>query len=207
MGYNMSVDVNIKISLSKEKELLKLFNKLDNGTKYRWVGTGFSKLSSVEDIFEEWRYSVKKTATHFIINEWTGEKSGSDELLWKELVPVVEPYSIIEFLGEDGAKWKYTFKNNIFKESYETASYEEDLKNESGPFSNKEFDTKNVDPYVLLGVNAKSTKAEIDSAYKKLAKKFHPDNFTVLDHDFEEMGKVKTQELNSARAYCLKNLK
>ena len=33
-----------------------------------------------------------------------------------------------------------------------------------------------MDPYTILGINQSSTEQEIKTAYRKLAKEYHPDN-------------------------------
>lgn len=53
------------------------------------------------------------------------------------------------------------------------------------------------DPYSILGVSAGATDEQIKSAYKALAKKYHPDNFSD-DNPLKELAKEKMQQINDA---------
>lgn len=77
-------------------------------------------------MFEEWRYSVTRDETHFLVEYFEGEKLGDDEHLWSSMASLVEPDSVIELSGEDGAHWKYSFKGNKFKETHGSVSYDDD---------------------------------------------------------------------------------
>ena len=50
-----------------------------------------------------------------------------------------------------------------------------------------------VDYYKILGINQKATEKEIKSAYRKLARKFHPDL-----HPNDKEAKAKFQQINEA---------
>ena len=52
------------------------------------------------------------------------------------------------------------------------------------------------DPYKILGVSPYASDDEITKAYKKLAKKHHPDNYT--DNPLADLATEKMQEINQA---------
>lgn len=53
------------------------------------------------------------------------------------------------------------------------------------------------DPYSILGVTPNATDDEIKSAYRNLARKYHPDNYAD-DNPLKELAKEKMQEINAA---------
>ncbi len=52
------------------------------------------------------------------------------------------------------------------------------------------------DPYEVLGVSPQATDAEVKSAYREMARKYHPDNYA--DNPLSELAQEKMQEINEA---------
>ena len=53
------------------------------------------------------------------------------------------------------------------------------------------------DPYQILGIPPTATDEEVKEAYRRLAKKYHPDNYTA-DNPLADLATEKMQEVNEA---------
>lgn len=53
------------------------------------------------------------------------------------------------------------------------------------------------DPYSVLGVAKDATDEEVKAAYRELARKYHPDNYTD-DNPLKDLASEKMQEINAA---------
>lgn len=52
------------------------------------------------------------------------------------------------------------------------------------------------DPYSVLGINKNATDDEVKSAYRELARKYHPDNYA--DNPLSDLASEKMKEINDA---------
>ena len=53
-----------------------------------------------------------------------------------------------------------------------------------------------TDPYKVLGVSPNATDEQVKSAYRELAKKYHPDNYA--NNPLADLAQEKMQEINQA---------
>lgn len=61
------------------------------------------------------------------------------------------------------------------------------------------------DPYEVLGVSRDASESEIKAAYRNLAKKYHPDNYT--DSPLADVAEEKMKEVNEAYDYVMNSRK
>ena len=59
------------------------------------------------------------------------------------------------------------------------------------------------DPYEVLEINKGATKEEIQKAYRRLVKKYHPDQYR--NHPLQKLAEEKLAEVNEAYDYLMKN--
>lgn len=127
MGYYIKLKAQ-KFSIKKENfdAALKAIQSLANnketitdssGRHFSWVRQGFEELDTLPAILDEWRYIAKIDTEGIYRLEFTGEKYGDDDLLFKTLAPYVEAGSYLEWLGEDGDKWRFTFDGKVMKQT------------------------------------------------------------------------------------------
>ncbi|GAA0078292.1 DnaJ domain-containing protein [Clostridium sp. CTA-5] len=60
-----------------------------------------------------------------------------------------------------------------------------------------------MNPYEVLGVNPNATQDEIKSAYRKLSKQYHPDQYT--NNPLKDLAEEKMREINAAYDELTKN--
>ncbi|AUM94101.1 TPA: J domain-containing protein [Clostridium botulinum] len=60
-----------------------------------------------------------------------------------------------------------------------------------------------MNPYEILGINKNASKEEIQQAYRKLAKKYHPDQYG--NNPLRDLAEQKMREINEAYDYLMKN--
>lgn len=63
------------------------------------------------------------------------------------------------------------------------------------------FEVKSLNPYEILNVPPRSTKAEIRNAYRNLARRWHPDRF--MEGPERDWANEKMAEINAAYHACL----
>ena len=139
MGYCISMEISdLHIPLENVSKALKAINALhkDQATIVKNGGGGSSSgggkptihfyswvdnppeggFKSLEEAFEAWRYSARNDDGDCVVDYFTGEKLGNCDVLWKAIAKYVNPKAEIRCHGEDGAQWRWIFKEGKFKE-------------------------------------------------------------------------------------------
>lgn len=125
MGYCITLNHgNITIKADKKPFALEAVRALAQQTtaihkRFDWVDTDdFFLAKTLEGALKAWRYEARVDKTTGDINgvEFLGEKLGDDDTLWKALAPFIENESYLEYSGEDGAMWRWSFINGQFRE-------------------------------------------------------------------------------------------
>lgn len=130
MGYCITVTDN-QLKINKENfqncvnAIISLHGQETYQDHFSWVDRNFYQLNSLKDILNAWRWEPLYDESGNIQQlEFTGEKLGDDELLFKTLAPFIEPDSFINFRGEDNYHWQYAFDGKTMKELQGKVVYE-----------------------------------------------------------------------------------
>ena len=122
MGYCIEVKTeNFSFDVSKADELMNSVKRefKEGNIDSRWIYTEeVINSETIEDMFGELRFELYKDGDKYRIDYFRGEKLDGCEL---ELFQCIAPYiddGYLEYIGEDGEKWRYIFKNGECKEVY-----------------------------------------------------------------------------------------
>lgn len=75
------------------------------------------RCKTLEEALREWCYDPEMDDGGNIVGfDFTGEKIGDEELMFRAIAPFVKDGSYIEMHGEDGARWRWKFINGQMKE-------------------------------------------------------------------------------------------
>lgn len=86
---------------------------------YSWVNSTYMNTTNIKDIFNYWRWNIHFDESGNIDGiSFDAEKLGDDEILMEAIAPFVKQHSFIEMRGEDGAMWRWLFKNKQMKTIY-----------------------------------------------------------------------------------------
>ena len=108
------------------------------------------------------------------------------------------------------------FPNFLFKRqgrfnpphNRETTGFSSDKTNRQtkGSATGKDTSFKRIPtPYEVLGVNPEASKSQIQDAYKKAVKKYHPDKLSHLGEEFTRLANKKFLEIQNAYDTLMKN--
>jgi hypothetical protein len=95
------------------------------GRSYSWVTMShLLQAKTLEDALEEfgWKPQVDSDGNITGFDFW-GTKIGSEEELFSIIAPYVEDNSYLEVGGEEGAMWRWAFKDNELREDSPTIAW------------------------------------------------------------------------------------
>lgn len=135
MGYCIELEEgSIKIKKENmESALKKLSNYFTSGGNLTWVNgfdikdmvaeDEFDEPLELEEIWDDLRYGYEITETHYIINEFLGEKYGDDNKLFELIASYCED-GYLQFCGEDGDHFRFVIEDGKFSEKQSTLIWE-----------------------------------------------------------------------------------
>ena len=90
----------------------------------------------------------------------------------------------------------YWFIKRVLPRGYgQTRNHASGRSNQAGPDPGKEAEK---DPYQILEVPRNASQQEIKSAFRKQARRYHPDRVSHLGDEFQQLAKEKFQEIQKA---------
>ena len=85
---------------------------------FAWADTKIIKSAkSLDEAMEEFRYTPnydKKGDVDYL--DYSESKIGDEEIMFRRIAPFVESGSYLEYEGEDGERWRWTFNNGEMDE-------------------------------------------------------------------------------------------
>lgn len=130
MGYCISVDSeNFSFNKNKSNEILKSVKEAVQSkhiTECRWTNANSLLYSdNITELFDEMRFEVfEKDQDRYGIDFFGEKYDGCEEQFFKAIAPHIND-GYLEYIGEDGDKWRYIFKNGECKEVYPKVVWEE----------------------------------------------------------------------------------
>ena len=128
MGYCVEIsESTVKFKEDKIKDLMDKVKKdfIEGKIEGRWIYSyEVEEAEFVEEFFDALRLSVYFEDGFYKIDYMSGEKLDGCELeLYNSMAEFVDD-GYIEYLGEDGERWRYVFKNGKCKEVYPRVIWE-----------------------------------------------------------------------------------
>ena len=118
MGYCISLaDYDFILAAEQKDAALAAMKALPDG-HYSWVDIDeIRNCKTLEGALREWCYEPEVDDGGNIVGfEFSGEKIGDEDRMFRAIAPFVKDGSFIEMHGEDGARWRWKFVNGQMKE-------------------------------------------------------------------------------------------
>lgn len=129
MGYRMDQrQADFRVDSSKLSDMLSAIKNMPPQVcGYAWVDDEFRVSDNIFDCFGYWRWFAEPTSDGSISDLFfQGEKLGDEDLLFATIAPFVDDGSFIEMDGENGAIWRWVFKNGKVRQIAPTISWADD---------------------------------------------------------------------------------
>lgn len=128
MGYCVEIsESTFKVKSENISDLMKKVKRefIKENIGDRWLCVkDILECDDIEQFFYELRLAVYENDGFYYIDYFTGEKLGDYELeLYDAMAEFVED-GYIEYLGEDGCKWRYVFKDGKCEEIFPKVTWE-----------------------------------------------------------------------------------
>jgi DnaJ-domain-containing protein 1 len=104
------------------------------------------------------------------------------------------------------AKQVYVAFKQLADQIIEETENKYDRSESNNSKSQDESSTKIEEAYKILGITSQANEDEITTAYRELAKKYHPDKVNHLASEFRELADRKMKEINAAYSLIHQNL-
>lgn len=130
MGYCVEINEStFNFNIEKSDEIIKTIKEFTENKigKLRWIDESeVFEATNIVEIFSAFRLelALDSAETKYIIDYMSGEKLGGYELDFYNCIAEFINDGYIEYLGEDGEKWRYVFKNGKCEEKYPTEIWE-----------------------------------------------------------------------------------
>lgn len=131
MGYCVEVsEKTFNFNPEKAKQIRERVQKYfaEDKIEGRWIDKGeVLDADNIVDLFDALRFEIylDEEDNLYKIDYMSGEKLDGCELEMFQCMAEFINDSYIEYLGEDGEKWRYVFKDGECKEVYPKVSWEE----------------------------------------------------------------------------------
>ena len=134
MGYYMEQgDTVFKIKEENLPAVLEAIRELhgketihdgENEHHFSWVDEDFHEKGNIKDTLEAWQWEPEFDEEGNIVDiSFSGEKSGDDEILFRQIAKFVEHGSFITMHGEDSSGWKWVFEHGQMNTKYRSNEY------------------------------------------------------------------------------------
>ena len=117
---------DVEIPKDKIPQAAQILTDMDTRI-YSWIRQRYSRTGDIRQMLREWRYETEYDVnSNIVITEFTGEKIGDDDLLWRALAPCLKNWSFIT-LDMEGEHYKWEFDNGQMRKYIGGIVYDQEI--------------------------------------------------------------------------------